>query len=238
MFDVKMKKVILLSLTFLIVSLLQSNAQNQKFYVQSSYDQVVFSFSNVDFHSNSFSYRVGGFAGLSISKHVACGFGINFEMINYSVNYPSRDSPSIHLIEEIFNFSYISFPLMIEVEILNSKSNSLLIQSGFELNSLIEYDYQKLYSDGDFLSGTNDYIVLQNSWSFLIGPAYRYFFKNNVFLGVNPKLRYNLSSHGISTGESTRTSFVFQFAIGYRFLKPLRPNTMSSFRNSKSESSP
>ena len=203
--------------SFLIVSLVHSNAQYQKFYLQASYDQVLFPFHNYDFHKNGFSYRVGGVVGLFITKHVAVASGINFESKNYSIKYPPRDSPANQLVEEEYYFSYISFPLILEVDILNSKSHSLLINTGFELDRLLEYDYQKLYSDGSYINGSNEYRVLQNNMSFLIGPAYRYFFKNNVFLGFNPRFRYNLSSHGITTGETTRASFVFQFSSGYSF---------------------
>jgi len=196
--------------------LVHSNAQHQKIYVQASYDQVFFPFHNFTYHNNDFSYRVGGLVSLYISKHLAIASGINFESKKYSVNYPPRDSPNSILIEENFMFSYLSFPLIMEIDIINSRSHAIFIQSGLEIDRLLAYDYQKLYSDGTY-HDPHEYSVNQNNFSIFVGPGYRYFFKNNLFLGFSTKFRYNLTNPGRTKGESTITSFILQFSSGYRF---------------------
>lgn len=204
---------------FIIVILLtisvQTKSQYQKIILQASYDQILYPFLNFDYHKNANSYRVGGLVSYFFSNRISIGSGIHFETNNFNVQYPPPDSHLRFLSEEKNKYSYILFPLYFEFMVLESRSHSLSIQSGFELNRLLDYNVQKIYSNGEIENDISDINVHQNNMSFIVGPAYRYFFNEAYYLGFYPKFRYNLTSHGKTTGESTTISFVFQLAIGY-----------------------
>lgn len=211
-----MKLRLLVSLSILVISLDQSNAQHKIHSVQVSYNQVVFPFSNFDFHKNDFSYRFGGMANLYLSKHLGISTGIYFESQNFSANYPPRDSFNPVLMEEDYMFKYLSFPLLLEVVILHPKSHAFFIQGGFEIDRLLAYDYQKLYSDGTYHE-PYEFSVSKVNTSILIGPGYRYFLNDYLSLGFSTKYRYNFTSPGRTGAETTRNSFVLQFNMGYCF---------------------
>jgi hypothetical protein len=202
---------ILITSSILLVASIQAYSQFNRVDFEVFYGQVAYPFYNYDLNKNGFSYRIGGIVCSNVSNRFSIGTGINFEEKRYSVNYSIQDSPSARLNRKTYSFSYVSFPLLFELEFLNIRSHILSIRSGFELDRLLEYEIYKYYSDGTSDSNLDGYIVQYNNTSFLLGPSYRYLFNNNMYLGINAAYRYNLTKQ-----EATTSSFLFQVLFGYK----------------------
>ncbi|HDS06162.1 MAG TPA: hypothetical protein ENO05_00920 [Bacteroides sp.] len=191
--------------------------QSKKFLLQGSYDYVLYPFLNYENHHNINSYKLGGTATYYFTNRISFASGFHYEVANYKVKYPLNNSPALRLTSEKVTLAYVGVPILLEIKTLYTTFHLLSIQTGFELESLVSKEIVLSYNDGSTRDGSNDTYVHNFINCLSLGVAYRYIFLNHYFAGACPKVRYNLTSHGISTGESTSLSFLFQLSLGYLF---------------------
>lgn len=210
--NMRSRSVVIVAFFFISVN---TFSQQNKLLFQASYDYISYPFINFDNYKNNGSYKVGGTITYYFCDRVSVASGINYESRKYKIEYFPNNSQAERLTMEEFDFSYIGLPLIFEFETLDSKSHLLAVQLGFELESLLSKSIVENYNDGTTRNGSNDNSDLGNSTSMCIGVSYRYLVFDSLFIGACPKVRYNLTSHGITAGESTALSFLFQLSLGY-----------------------
>lgn len=182
-----------------------------KLLIQGFYSHVVYpSFIEFDYENNG-SYKAGGTLAYYFSNRVSIGTGIQFEEIKYSVDYPPKDPPVLHLILEEYDYSYIVFPLFSDFDILQKRRHHLSLQPGFEMIALRSKEITFHYNDGHVRDKSDQFFADNVTHSAFLGASYRYSFFKDLFVGISPKIRYDLNDRF----ESTTFSFLFQLSIGY-----------------------
>ncbi len=203
----------LITIVLLIVLTRSENAQDQSVQVQLYYEQVVFPFFGSTTYKNSFSYRFGSTIGYHISRRVSVTTGIGYESRKYYKQYSGRDTPTIKLTKEEFEYSHIGIPLTFGFDIIQLESHTFGVSPGFELQRLLHASIDQFYSDGIIESGLDKYSSYEYAAYFNVAAVYQYFFNRSYFLTLSPKFRSITS-----LGGNADFSFLFQVSLGYTFI--------------------
>jgi len=205
--------------TILLFACIQSYTQTGKIQFQASYDQVFFPFYNYDYNENGFSYKLSGDVTYYISKWFSISSGFSYESNKFKVVYPPSNTSALRLVEEKYDYSYVGIPLIFGFDLWNAESQTLAIRSGFELIRLIDAYSVLTYSDGSTISRQIDSESIKYANCFSFGVKYCYFLSPKLFIGITPKVRYNLSSHMNSNEGSRALSYLLHLSIGYELTK-------------------
>lgn len=216
MLRIELKTVLIVILLFACI---KSFAQNGKTQFAASYDQVFFPFYNYDYHENEFSYRLSGDVTYYISNWFSIASGISYESNKFLIVYPPSNTSALRIVEEKYDYSYVGIPIIFGFDLWNAKSQTLAVRSGFELIRLIDSNGVITYNDGSTRNSQDDSESIKYSNCFSFGVNYCYFLIPKLFIGITPKVRYNLSSHMKSNEGSRALSYLLQFSIGYELTK-------------------
>lgn len=199
---------------FLFFNWVNSNSQDRNVLFQVTYDQIIFPFFNYDYNQNEFSCRLSGQITYYFSNRVSIATGISYESNKYNVVYPYKETTALRITEENYKQTFIGIPLSFGFSILNRKTHTLSITSGFELKRLITDKVIFHFNDGSIRSGLDENSFYEYVNCFNIGVDYNYYINPYLFVGVSPKFRYNLSTYGKTPGDAITFSYLFQISFG------------------------
>jgi len=210
-----MKKQILLVIIILFIKI-PAFSQKEHTLIQLSFDYIYYPFIFYPGNHSDFSYKSGGNIAYFINNRVAVSTGLEYETKKFTIDYES----TMLYNKETFDLRYINFPLKMEIEIFDKRSNALYLKTGFEHGSLIYKERLIEYQNGNTVSSLSDYHINKFIINVAFGFAYRLFIAESYFIGACPNIRYNVTnSQGIYgySGQGTALSFMLQVHLGYRF---------------------
>ena len=178
-----------------------------------------FPFYDYDYNENGQSYKLSGDVTYYFSKWFSISSGFSFESNKFKDVYPPSNTSALRTVEEKYEYSYVGIPPIYGFDLWSAESQTLAIRSGFELIRLINANSVFIHSDGSTRISQDDSNGIKYANCFSFGVKYCYFLIPKLFIGITPKVRYNLSSHIKSNEGSRALSYLLQFSIGYELTK-------------------
>ncbi len=197
------------------------HAQSEKLYIHFAYSNVIYPFYSYEDYKNTGSYKLDANLTYYINSRFGISTGLEYELKKFLVNYEGNNLNGWEIDKVKFEFDYVNIPLLAEISLFETKSNTVSARTGIEFGNLASKKIIKLFYNEQVIDSCDDYKLDRFINNLSVGLAYRYHI-NNYFVLVYPMLRYNIAnSQGIhgSAGQGTALSYVFKFAVGYKIGK-------------------